>query len=317
MYLYQQILTLLEVHYPDPRQEERMKKVLKWTGIVMGGLIILVVFAGIGLSIAGGARLNKTQDITAETIPIPTDPDSLVRGEHLVNVACRDCHAADLTGQPLIEDPAIGTIYAANITGLAVTHSDEEIVRAIRHAVDTDGRQLVIMPAEVFINFSEEDLGAVVAYLKTVPQSGDDLPKPELAFLGRILLGAGLFGDVFPAEYIDHNQPFAPMPEVGANIAYGEYLSRFCTACHGANLAGSQPSDPTSPPAPNLTPGGDLGGWTEADFLTTIHTGVTPNGRQLDPAFMPWQSFSKFDDQELIALWMYLQSLPPSETANQ
>lgn len=294
-----------------------MKKILKWIGIVLGSLIVLVVVAVIGLSIAGGSRLNKTHDITAESITIPTDAETLARGEHLVNVACRECHAADLTGQPLMEDPAIGTVYAANITGLAATHNDEEIVRAIRHGVDTDGRQLMIMPAETFIHFSEEDLGAVIAYLKTVPATGDDRPEPELALMGRILLGAGLFGNAFPAEYIDHNQPFAPMPEIGANTAYGEYLSRFCSSCHGINLAGAQPPDPSSPPAPNLTPAGELGSWTEADFLAAIRSGVTPNGRQLDSAFMPWESFAKFDDDELVGLWMYLQSLPPAETASQ
>lgn len=294
-----------------------MKKVLIWIGIIAGGLIALLLVLAVGLSIVGGSRLNKTHDITAESITIPTDAESLARGQHLVDVGCRDCHTAELTGQPLINDPAIGTVYAANITGLAGSHTDEEIVRAIRHAVDTDGRQLMIMPAEAFIHFSQEDLGSLIAYLKTLPRSGQDTPNPDLAFLGRVLLAAGMFGDVFPAEYIDHDMPYAEMPEVGANLAYGEYLSHFCTSCHGANLAGGPPPDPDSPPAPNLTPAGDLGGWTQEDFLTTIRTGVTPNGRELNPDAMPWQSFAKFDDDELIGLWLYLQTLPAVETAAQ
>ena len=285
-----------------------MKKVLKWIGIILGGLLLLIILAAVGLSIAGGSRLNKTQEIQAETIPIPTDEAALARGEHLVQAACTPCHGSDLSGQPLLDDPAIGTVNAANLTGLGQTHNDADLVRAIRHGVGHDGRQLIIMPAESFINFSAEDLGAIIAYLKTVPGIEDDLPEPELTFMGRIMLAAGMFGQIFPAEYIDHSQPFPDMPEVGANVAYGQYLSRFCIACHGAELTGGPPLDPDSPPAPDLTANGQLGNWSEADFIAAMRTGVTPDGRQLDPESMPWESFGKFDDDELQGLWLYLHS---------
>lgn len=294
-----------------------MKRVLKWMGIMLGTLIVLVIVAAIGLSVVGASRLNKTRAIEAEAITVPVDEAALARGEHLVNVACKSCHGADLTGQPMIDEPPIGTIYAANITGLGDTHTDADLVRAIRHGLDTDGRQLMIMPAESFIYFSEEDLGAVIAYLKTVPRAGDEKPTPQLGPMGRIIMGAGLFGDVFPAEYIDHDAPFPEMPEVGANVAYGRYVSGFCRSCHGAELAGGQPSDPESPPAPNLTTAGRLGNWTEEEFVTAMRTGVTPGGRTLDPAFMPWESFGKFEDDELRGLWMYLQTAAPGETAEE
>lgn len=282
-----------------------MKKILKWIGIIVGGLLALLIVAAVGLSIVGGLRLAKTHDVQAEDIPVSGHAASLARGEHLVNVSCKSCHGADLSGQPLIDEAPIGTIYAANITGLAETHSEADLVRAIRHGVDTDGRQLMVMPAETFVHFSAEDLGAVVAYLQSVPRSGDDTPAPRLAPVGRILLGAGLFGDVFPAEYIDHNAPFHEMPDIGANVAYGEYASRFCMSCHGENLDGSQPPDPESPPAPSLA---GASTWTEEEFIKTMRTGVTPTGRALDPRFMPWESFGKFTDDELRGLWMYLQS---------
>ncbi|HJS27995.1 MAG TPA: c-type cytochrome [Anaerolineales bacterium] len=292
-----------------------MRKFLKWLGI---GLLILVgvlVVAVVGLSIAGNARLGKTMDVQAEAIDIPTDAESLARGELLVHTVCTGCHAEDLSGQPLLDDPAIGTVYAANISGLAETHTDDDMVKAIRHAVDTDGRQLAIMPAEAFINFSAEDLGAIIAYLKTVPRTGEDTPKPELGLMGRILMATGQFGQIFPAEYIDHDQPFHSMPEIGANVGYGEYMARFCTSCHGPDLAGAfPPGDPSSPFARNLTPGGDLKTWTEEDFLNFFKTGQTPDGRSVDPAYMPYESFGKFSEDELSGLWLYLQSLPALET---
>lgn len=295
-----------------------MRKVLKWIGIVLGGLLGLLVVVAVVLSIIGAARLNRTHDIQAETIAIPNDEAALVRGEHLMEVVlCTECHGQDLGGDVLIEDPSIGTIYATNITGLGATHSDADLVRAIRHGVDRDGRQLVIMPADIYTSLSAEDLGAAVAYLKTVPPAASELPGPALSFMGRVLLAAGMFGDVFPAEYIDHAQPFPAMPEIGATLEYGAYLAGAtgCTSCHGTDLAGDM-FDPEAPPAPDLTRAGDLGNWSEADFIQTMRSGVSPHGHELDPEFMPWQAFASFSDDELKALWIYLQSLPPKESGS-
>jgi len=291
-----------------------VKKILKWIGIIVGALVVLVIVVAVVLSFVGGARLSKTRDVQAETITIPSDEEALARGEHLVTVICTGCHGPDLTGTAMVEDPAVGTIYSANISGVGQTHSDADLVRAIRHGVDTDGRQLAIMPSEAFVHFSAEDLGAIIAYLKTVPRVGDDRPTPQLTFMGRILLAAGMFGQVFPAEYIDHNQPFPPMPTIGANAEYGEYVGQFCTACHGVGLGGGQPPDPDSPPAPNLTPSGRLALYSEESFIQELRTGVTPYDYHLDPNFMPWQEFGKLDDDELKGLWMYLESLPPAPT---
>jgi len=290
-----------------------MRKALKWIGIVLGGLVVLLVVVALGLSIAGGRQLKKTQDIQAEDIAIPNDAAALARGEHLVRGPglCSECHGPDLSGKALLEEPSIGTVYGANITGLGETHSDADLIRAIRHGVDSDGRQLVFMPADMYINLSAEDLGAIVAYLKTVPRVGNEHPEPELTFMARVMLAAGMFGDeVFSAEIIDHNQPFPAMPEIGENSEYGAYLAQvLCAVCHGADMAGFQHAS-DEPPAPNLTAGGELGEWSEADFIQTIRTGVSPDGDVLAPEFMPWQSFAKFNDDELKGLWMYLQSLP-------
>ncbi|MCZ6790100.1 MAG: cytochrome C, partial [Chloroflexi bacterium] len=61
------------------------------------------------------------------------------------------------------------------------------------------------------------------------------------------------------------------------------------------------------------TPGGGLARWSEADFINTLRTGTTPDGRQLDDENMPWKFFTKMTEDELKAIWMYLQSLPAKE----
>jgi hypothetical protein len=83
-----------------------------------------------------------------------------------------------------------------------------------------------------------------------------------------------------------------------------------CRTCHGDALSGGKDPNPAAPPAPNLSPAGELGGWTEAGFVNTLRTGRTPGGRQLSD-FMPWKYFGRLTDDELRAIWLYLQSLPP------
>jgi cytochrome c5 len=296
--------------------EGRMKKVLIWIGIVLGGLVGLLVIAVVVMYSLGSAQLNKTHDIQAKAITIPTNEAALARGKHLVDVTlCRICHGQDLSGDVEFEDPAIGVVYSSNITGLSETHSDADLVLAIRHGVDTDGRQLLLMPSDIYLNLSAEDLSAMIAYLKTLPRAGSDLPEPQITFMGRVFLGAGMFGDVFAADVINHKQPFVSMPEIGANVAYGEYLAPLCTNCHGEGLSGQlvDPSEPESPWAPNLTSGGEWGQWSQADFIKTMRTGVSPEGHVLDREWMPWDAFSRLEDDELKGLWLYMQSLPPQE----
>jgi hypothetical protein len=68
--------------------------------------------------------------------------------------------------------------------------------------------------------------------------------------------------------------------------------------------------EPGAPLASNITPGGAMGNWTDAQFISTIRTGVTPGGKQLDSEFMPWETFKNMTDVELDAIRLYLQSLP-------
>lgn len=292
-----------------------MKKLFKWVGIVLGGLLGLLVIAVVVLYFVGSAQLNRTLDVQAEDISIPADGAALARGEHLVMgpSLCVVCHGEDLSGDLEVDDPMIGTIYGTNITGLGDTYSDADFIRAIRHGVAPDGRPLVLMPSKLYTNLSVEDLGAMIGYLKTVPHTGENPPEPQLSIPGYVLLGSGVFGDeVFSADVIDHDQPFPPMPEVGANVEYGAYLAPFCTGCHGEDLGGQlvDPTEPESPWAPNLTRGGELAEWSEADFIQTMRTGISPHGHELDPEWMPWKAFAKLDDDELRGLWMYLQLVP-------
>jgi hypothetical protein len=51
-----------------------------------------------------------------------------------------------------------------------------------------------------------------------------------------------------------------------------------------------------------------VGGWTAEQFLTALHTGMTPSGRQLTEA-MPWMVYGTMTDDDLTAIYNYLQTL--------
>ena len=161
--------------------------------------------------------------------------------------------------------------------------------------------------AEVPLEYmSREDLGAVIAHLRTLPRTGEGRPGPRFTLLGRVLTATGALNGFFAADEVDHHAPFPPMPEIGANLATGEYLSRFCRGCHGADLHGGRVPDPSAPPAPNLL---ITRPWTEDQFLEVFRTGRTPEGRTLNPEYMPWKDVAKLSRDELRGLYMYLQTL--------
>jgi mono/diheme cytochrome c family protein len=295
-------------------------KTLKWIGIIFGGLIVVLLVVGVGLYTAGRSRLAQTYNIEPAAILIPADEASLARGKHLATavIACGECHGEGLRGEAFFDDPALGTVVSANLTsgegGIGSTYSDEDWLRAIRHGVGPDGRLMLVMPSKRFQNMTAEDLGALVAYLKTVAPVDNALPKTNLAPLTYILIALGQFDDSLPAEYIDHDAPLPNAPAEGATQVYGQYLVSIatCRDCHGEELAGGQ-AGPGEPIGPNLTPGGELVGWDESDFMALMRTGQTPNGRQVD-LFMPWYYYHHMTDDELTAIWLYLQSRPALES---
>jgi len=292
-----------------------MKKFFKWLGIVIGLLVVVVVILLAVFYFNGNAAVSRSYDIPAENIPIPADAASLARGKHFVQAICTGCHTADLSGQLLIDAP-FAKIYSANLTsgkgGAGSEFTDADFIRALRHGVDNQGRALVVMPAQVFWNSSDADLADIVAYLKTVPPVDKEHPDPQINPVGKIMFGAGMFGpDIVPAAVIAHDQRPPSIP-IGVTSQYGQYLVNVtgCRDCHGDQLSGGKSTKPGSIDAPNLTPGGDLKTWTAADFIKTIHTGVTPSGRILNPDEMPWKDFGlSYSDDELNAIFLYLQSL--------
>jgi mono/diheme cytochrome c family protein len=216
-------------------------------------------------------------------------------------------------GQVYFEVPGMISIPTPNLTsgagGAGASYTEEDWVRAVRHGIGRDGRALFIMPTKAYHYLSDEDLGALVAYVNSLPQVDNNLPERRVDLMGRLMMGAGIFPP-FAADEIEHNGPPPAAPEPGVTSDYGQYLSHTCTECHGASLNGAPFGPPGQEvPTPNLTPGGELSAWSEEGFINTMRTGITPFGRNLNEE-MPWKNYGQMTDAELKALWMYLQSLP-------
>ncbi len=298
-----------------------MKKFFKWFGIVLGSLLGLIVFVFLGLAMKGNSMLKKTYDVQVETIPIPTDAEAIARGEHWVKAECIGCHGDNLSGGSFFEAP-FATINAKNLTsgkgGAGTEFADADWIRALRHGVSPESHSLLIMPSHTFRFFSDADMGDIIAYLKSAPPVDNETSEPSFNILGKAMLGAGLFGDaVVVAEKIINDEVSDPSyPPAGVTPEYGQYLVNVsgCQDCHGVDLSGGKSADPSAINAPNLTSGGELIAWKEDDFIKAIRTGLTPTNRQLDPAQMPWEHFKYFSDDELKAIWAYLDSLPRLET---
>jgi mono/diheme cytochrome c family protein len=298
-----------------------MKKVLKWMGIALAGLVGLIVVAAVAFFAIAYFKLNRTFEVEVAAVAIPNDEAVLARGEHLVRAVsgCDGCHGDDLGGMVLLDDPAIMTFYGPNLTegegGAGARLSDEDWVRAIRHGVDRDGKPLLLMPAQNFRWMTDEDLGAVLAYIKSQAPVDNQVPEPRIGPMGYFL---ALTEPVFvPAALFDHAEPPATAVEPGVTADYGSYLVAIgpCRDCHGEDLNG-RPLPPMldEPPARNLTPAGQLANWSEEDFIQTIRTGITPEGHTLlEPMAGVLPSLRRQSDDELRAIFLYLQSLPPKE----
>ena len=283
------------------------KSWLKWTAIGLGSVVGLVVVLVLSLQAASLVKQSKRYAIPQEQLALTALPD-LARGEHLVKLECVGCHGDNLDGHVFFSTFAMGTLYSRNLTkgtgGIGRTFSTADFVRAIRYGVGPDGHTVLFMPTNAFEHFSDADLASIIAYVQQVSPVDHDVPLPHIGPMARILTVLTPF-PLFSAEQVEKN-PNRVMPSPSDTVAFGSYLAHIagCLECHGPTLGGGGGG------GTNITPGGPLGKWTEADFMRAIKEGKRPDGTAI-PETMPWKDMSRMSDQELDAVWQYVHSVPP------
>ncbi len=308
---------------------KRFKKIAKWTGIIL-------LFIIVALTALTATRQDLRFEAPYPDIKASTDSVVIARGKHVVYsmAHCIDCHSNENTDslQQLGIEPAmsggrkfefaLGKFYSRNITPDEETGigklTDAEIARTLYYGVNSKGQAMIdFMP---FHNVSEEDMTAIISYLRTLKPVKNKVPENEYSTMGK-LLKAFLIKPVGPKGAI----PKTVVKDTSA--VYGSYIVNNvanCAGCHtqrgptgelvGEHLAGGNPfSEPgldTLTP-PNLTPHTEsrMYGWSKQHFIDRVRM-----GKLIKHSHMPWNSYKKMTDDELTAVYNYLQSVKPAPT---
>ncbi len=299
---------------------------MKWLGIGLAVLVAVVAVALIGARVVSGNKLAKTWEVRDLPVPtLPTDEAAIAEGGRLFFArGCAECHGADGAGKVVVDDPVLGKVVGANITrgkgGLPPTFGDEDMVRVFKHCVRPDGTSIKIMPCEETMLIPDREIGAMIAWMKTLPPVDREVETVALSLTGHALHGFGVIPLVSP-EKLDFDAAIPPAPEPGPTAAWGERLAQIqCVGCHGAGFSGGpMPGMPPTMPVPtNITPdeATGIGKWKKEQFVHLLKTGKRPDGTDVNP-FMPWSVYKNLNEMEMDAIWAYLRERPAKPFGNR
>ncbi|MBL7737124.1 MAG: cytochrome c [Chitinophagaceae bacterium] len=314
-----------------------MKKALK----IIGAIVVVFLFIVAGLAVYVKyflPNVGPAPEITA----IPT-PDRMARGDYLANhvTVCIDCHSArdwNKFSGPIIPgsfgkggekfDQTMGfpgEYYAPNITPAGIGDwTDGEIFRAITTGVRKNGKPIFpVMPHDFYRLLDEEDIKAIIVYIRSLPPIENKARESRSDFPMNFLINT-----------IPSKAALSPRPSSSNTLKYGEYLvtAASCKACHtpfdkgkfneAFAFAGGRsfPMPAGLLTSSNITPDREtgIGAWTKSMFIEKFSF-YRDSARANEPVnilkeyntIMPWIMYSGMSDEDLGAIYDYLQSLPP------
>lgn len=309
-------------------------KFLKYLGIILAILLLIVVCIGAYLKIA----LPDTGP--APEMTIERTPERIERGKYLANsvAICMDCHSTrdwsrfagpmlpdSIGGGGEVFDQQLGfpgKWHAANITPYALGNwTDGEVYHAITTGVNKKGKALFpIMGYHRFGKMDEEDIKSIVAYLRTLAPVERIIPEGE---------------PDFPFSFIINTLPRKAEPEkIPAQtdlVAYGKYIINVagCVECHskrekGELVPGTEYGGGMEFPQPagvitsaNITMDKEtgIGTWTKDAFIRKFKM-YSDSGYVIPPVDMkkvntpmPWNMYTTMKEQDLEAIYAYLQTV--------
>jgi mono/diheme cytochrome c family protein len=308
-----------------------LRKILKWTCLV-------ILFAIAGITIVTALRQHLTFEAPYPAIKASTDPAVIAKGRHIVTGPghCFDCHSTAAKKDSLLNagiEPALsggfafklpfGTFYTRNLTPDPETGigklTDSEIAREIRHSVKPNGEAM--LPFMPFQNMTDEELTAVISYLRSLKPVRNPVPDHDYNLMGRVIKAYMIKPDG-PSEI--------PKKAIAADTSaiYGRHLVMAvanCNECHtkrdgigkyvGEPLAGGTTFEEEGKPtlvSPNLTPdpsSGRIYNWSQEQFIKRFRM-----GKLIPYSHMPWDAYGRMSDDELKAIYNYLKSLKPVNT---
>jgi len=320
----------------------------------MRGAIMKIAIGLVGLSAAcaggglGWLRFAKPEMRPASNEKIEATPARLARGEYLAEhlMQCFHCHSEHdpkRAGMPIVNGKGAGgfvfdrtlglpgEVQPPNITPAALGNvTDGELMRAMREGIGHDGRVLFpMMPYRDYRSMSDEDLRAIIVYLRTLPAAPKQTQKTVIDF---------------PVNYFIRGVP-APVegvvtaPNPNDSVAYGKYLVNLasCHGCHtpidkrgqgieGRDFAGGREfaltwrSGKLGPRivTANITtsPDGYFGHATKREFIDRVksYAPLVDDHPPVDMdvnTLMPWREFSGLTEQDLGAIYDYMKTVKP------
>ena len=282
-----------------------MTPVRRWTAAVLGAIAIAGAIAWGYVYIASEAIIDKRYPLPSTAVHAVATAKAIARGKHLIILAgCAGCHGADLEGR-LLSKRAILPIWSSNLRLATKTMGDDEFERAIRFGIKPDATSSWRMPSYVYTYMSEDDVVAIVSYLRSLPPAGPERPEPRFDLHARLAL---LDGTLEPVAPLTMESPSSL--DLGPRYDGGYYLARVtCAECHGTDLTGTAT-------VPDLTA---IRAYDRAGFFALLREGRPARGHKLKT--MPGLArtrFRNFADYEIIALYDYLdaraKALAPSRT---
>ena len=317
-----------------------MRPFLKYLAVLCGVLVV-------ALAAALGYFVWRYPNVPPPaTVSLPTSAESLSRGKYLVEhvTICVDCHSerdwsrfagpvkAGTHGKggerfDRANSGIPGTLYAPNITPAGIGEwSDGELMRAVTTGVSRHGRALFpLMPYVNYGQLAEDDVLAVLAYVRTLNRIDHQVPVGSLDFPMNLIVRS-----------IPRAASFAGRPLPEDRVAYGKYLATAasCADCHtpmdnqgqrlpGMDFAGGlefrHPELGHRVRSANITPEADSGiaQWTEEQFVTKFKGLAAPDDRLLSAeeqrqnSVMPWKQYAGMTTEDLGAIYAYLRSQKP------
>ncbi len=285
----------------------RVRTILKWLGLAVGAVVGIMLVGVVAIYVFIGIELDRTFDIPGTQVDVSYDEATIAEGERLARLrGCNGgCHGETVNGGVFFEVPDGTAVVAPDLGRVAREYSIDELERVIRHGVRQDGTSVIrIMPSDMFYHLSDDDLGAIIAFLKSQEAGDESLPSRRVGPLGRLMFFyyRNLLGTLLTAEAIEHDAPRLQPTKTDAS-SHGRYLaSTICTECHGDDLRGGADDF-----APSLA---IVAAYSLDDFRRLMRTGEPVGGRELDlMARVALSRFAYFSDSEIDDLHAYLTTL--------
>ena len=256
----------------------------------------LLLLAACDRSSADNTAIKATPAaLTYEGGDYESEAEKVAHGKRLATILdCTGCHGTNLQGSDVgtAED---GAMWAPNVTLLLGKYDDAALDRLIRHGVPQDGREFWFMPVESYQFLSDQDVAAIIAYLRTVQPGG----KPTPAFAANKALQKEIAGGLIGHAQVQMAKFRKDQPaDLGPQHALGRYIAQTtCSGCHNNALQGWQ----------GFTPSLDTAGaYSKAELTHLLTTGEGKVKKDLGMmSGIARNSFSKLTPREREAVVDY------------